>query len=198
VTVRIFSNISFSFSSTYSGIFCLVESDVVIEFGHNDGGSPDTSDRASVGGEGTDTQTITLANGTVEVVQTFSTYLRRMIADAKAKGATPIISSQTPNNPYENSDTIVYSPPRFVPYAQNVAVAAAVPFANHFNATYLYYQKLGKATVDAYYPNDHTHTNTEGANSVAWAFLSSLRCTLAKGALASYVNTAGQGAGARC
>lgn len=46
--------------------------DVVVEFGHNDGGSPDTSDRASVGGESdTDTQTVTLADGTVEVVHTF-------------------------------------------------------------------------------------------------------------------------------
>jgi rhamnogalacturonan acetylesterase len=94
--------------------------DVVIEFGHNDGGSPASSDRASVGGEGSETQTvrylteqtgshkssdkreqITLANGTVEVVQTFSTYLRRMVADVVAKGATPIVSGQTPNNPFE-------------------------------------------------------------------------------------------------
>ena len=41
--------------------------------GHNDGGSPSTSDRAPVSGEGTNTQTVTLADGTVEVVQTFST-----------------------------------------------------------------------------------------------------------------------------
>ncbi|KAG8680368.1 hypothetical protein FRC08_016359, partial [Ceratobasidium sp. 394] len=30
---------------------------VIIEFGHNDGGSPATSDRASVGGEGSETTT---------------------------------------------------------------------------------------------------------------------------------------------
>lgn len=171
---------------------------VIIEFGHNDGGSPASSDRADVYGEGTDTQTVTLANGTVEVVQTFSTYLRRMVADALAKGATPILSSQTPNNPYENSNTIVWGPPRFVDYAKNVALAANVPYVDHFLATYEYYDKLGKATVDNYFPQDHTHTNTVGANSVAWAFLSGLKCTNAKGVLKSYVNSAGQGAGARC
>lgn len=91
---------------------------VVIEFGHNDGGSPASSDRAEVGGEGTDTQTVTLTNGTVEVVQTFNTYFRGMIAQAKAAGVTPIVSAQTPNNPFENSDTAINSPPRFVGYAK--------------------------------------------------------------------------------
>lgn len=47
--------------------------DVVIEFGHNDGGMPSTSDRAPVGGESLNaTQTVTLFNGTIEVVHTFS------------------------------------------------------------------------------------------------------------------------------
>lgn len=55
-----------------------------------------------------------------------------MIDGAKSKGATPIISSQTPNNPYENSDTIVNSPPRFVDYAKNAAAAKGVPYVNHF------------------------------------------------------------------
>jgi hypothetical protein len=35
-----------------------------------------------------------------------------MIDDSTAKNVTVIISSQTPNNPYENSTTIVDEPPR--------------------------------------------------------------------------------------
>ncbi|KDN35393.1 hypothetical protein RSAG8_11614, partial [Rhizoctonia solani AG-8 WAC10335] len=85
---------------------------VIIEFGHNDGGSPSTSDRASVGGEGTNTETVTLSDGTVETVYTWPTYVGWMIDGAKSKGATPIISAQTPNNPYENSATIINSPSR--------------------------------------------------------------------------------------
>lgn len=146
-------------------------------------------------------------------------YLRRMIADAKAKQATIIISSQTPNNPYEfvlllgaiilsvdspgialyrNSDTIVNSPPRFVPYAKNLATAAGVPYVDHFAAAISLFTKLGKATTEGYYPIDHTHTNEAGANQMAWAFLSGLKCPSAQSALATYVNSAGQGAGARC
>ena len=53
-----------------------------------------------------------------EVVQTFNTYFRGMIAQAKAAGVTPIVSAQTPNNPFENSDTAINSPPRFVGYAK--------------------------------------------------------------------------------
>lgn len=138
-----------------------------------------------------------------------------MIADAKEKQATIIISSQSPNNPYElvvyflapvrlpeitfrNSQTIINSPPRFVGYAKNVATAAGVPYVDHFAATISYYTKLGKATVEGYFPFEHTHTNEAGANAVAWSFLSGLRCPAAKGALQNYVNAKGQGAGARC
>ncbi|KAH8834780.1 putative rhamnogalacturonan acetyl esterase [Flagelloscypha sp. PMI_526] len=175
---------------------------VVIEFGHNDGGDPSTSDRASVYGEGTDTVTVTLSDGTVETVYTWPTYIGKMIDSAIAKGATPIISSQpkkkAPNNIFENVTTPTYAPVRFVPYASNIATKKGVPFVDHYLATYSLYVKLGKTTTEGYFPNDHTHTNDAGANQVAWAFLSGLKCTWAKGVLASYVNSVGQGAGARC
>ena len=35
-----------------------------------------------------------------------------MIDDSVAKGATVIISSQTPDNPFDNSTTIINDPPR--------------------------------------------------------------------------------------
>ena len=78
---------------------------VVIEFGHNDGGSPASSDRAEVGGEGTDTQTVTLTNGTVEVVQTFnkvveniselSSVSTELKVPQNASGPALLISTQT-------------------------------------------------------------------------------------------------------
>ena len=49
---------------------------VIVEFGHNDGGSISSSDRAEVGGESlTDSQTVVLANGTSEVIYTFAQYV---------------------------------------------------------------------------------------------------------------------------
>lgn len=49
--------------------------DVVIEFGHNDGGDPttDTKGRADVYGESlTDSETVTIVNGSAEVVYTYT------------------------------------------------------------------------------------------------------------------------------
>ncbi|CAE6498588.1 unnamed protein product [Rhizoctonia solani] len=181
-------------ASLTSGDLCIL----MINLGHNDGGSPSTSDRASVVGEGSATETVTLSDGTVETVYTWPTYVGWMIDGAKSKGATPIISAQTPNNPYENSDTIVNSPPRFVGYAKNIATSKGVPYVDHFAASISLYTKLGKSVTESYFPQDHTHTNDAGANQVAWAFLSGLKCTAAAGVLSQYVNSVGQGASAGC
>jgi rhamnogalacturonan acetylesterase len=46
--------------------------DVIIEFGHNDGGSPDTSTDADVyGTNNAVTEMVKLPNGAVELVHTF-------------------------------------------------------------------------------------------------------------------------------
>ncbi|KAF9520597.1 carbohydrate esterase family 12 protein [Hydnum rufescens UP504] len=154
---------------------------IILSFGHNDGGSPSTSDRASLYGESdTATETITHADGVVEV------------------GATAIISSQTPNNPYEFSSTIVDDPPRFVKYARDVAAAKGVPYVDHFAAVISLYGELGGPTTESYFPRDHTHTNSAGAIQVAQAFISGLKCPSAEGALALYINSVGQELGARC
>ena len=55
-----------------------------------------------------------------------------MIDGAKSKGATPIISSQTPNDPFANSDTIINEPTLWVGYANRVAAANGVPYVDHF------------------------------------------------------------------
>lgn len=174
---------------------------VIIEFGHNDGGgNVATSSTADLVGESlTDTQTVTLTNGTAEVVYTYAYYVEGMIDQIVAKGATPIISSQTPDDPYEGSTTIIYEPSRFVGYALDAAAAKGVAYVDHFTAAVSLFSKYSAATVDAYYPLDqYLHTNTVGATQMAWAFLSGLKCSSAQGALASYVNSVGEGAGARC
>ena len=57
---------------TYAGFDGRSPADVLIEFRHNDGGSPDSSARVDVyGDDDSVTQTVKLVNGTVEVVHTF-------------------------------------------------------------------------------------------------------------------------------
>ena len=76
---------------------------VLIQFGHNDGGPPD-KDRArgSLPGTGDESKEFTLPNGKQEVVHTFGWYLRKFIAETKAKGATPIVLSLTARNIWAN------------------------------------------------------------------------------------------------
>ncbi len=70
---------------------------VIIQFGHNDGGElGGTLARGSLPGLGEETQEIdNQVTKQHEVVHTFGWYMRKMVADTKAKGATPILFSLT-------------------------------------------------------------------------------------------------------
>ena len=71
---------------------------VVIEFGHNDGGSPNGSNdngRSDCPGTGSETCT---SGKTGETVYTFNKYVEDAANAYLAKGAGVVVSSQTPNN----------------------------------------------------------------------------------------------------
>ena len=72
---------------------------VIMQFGHNDGGPLDDNQRARGSLRGTGDETREIDNPITkkhEVVHTFGWYLRKYIADAKEKGATPIVCSLVP------------------------------------------------------------------------------------------------------
>jgi lysophospholipase L1-like esterase len=72
---------------------------VLLQFGHNDSGAPDKPKfRASLPGLGDETLDVTLENGTKETVHTFGWNMRKMVTDAKAKGAQVILLSPTVRN----------------------------------------------------------------------------------------------------
>ncbi|KAH8678461.1 GDSL-like Lipase/Acylhydrolase [Xylariales sp. PMI_506] len=144
---------------------------VVIEFGHNDGGTPTSDDngRSDCPGDGTET---CISDATGETVYTFVFYVIQAAKLMLAKGATVILSSQTPDNPWETG-VFVWSPPRFVGYqlvATDALDSSSVTFVDHFQAVSDAFEDLGDAAVNAFYPNDHTHTSPTGANVVAEAF----------------------------
>ncbi|KAI1303493.1 carbohydrate esterase family 12 protein [Xylaria venustula] len=143
---------------------------VVIEFGHNDGGSPESDDngRSDCPGDGTET---CISDSTGETVYTFVFYVIQAAKLMLAKGATVILSSQTPDNPWETG-VFVNSPPRFVAYQLTAqkALGTGVYFVDHYQAVIDTYYELGNAATNALYPNDHTHTSPAGATYVAEAF----------------------------
>ncbi|KAF8907398.1 Rhamnogalacturonan Acetylesterase [Mucidula mucida] len=160
---------------------------VIIEFGHNDGGSLSTDNGRTdcgVGDAGYATTCTTVYNGVTETVLTYEAYLVNAAKLFTARGANVIISSPTPNNPWE-SGTFSYSPSRFTTYSQDAATEAGGIFVDHGLYTAALYNKAGATVVDSYYPNDHTHTSPAGANVVARAFILALEAT--SSGLKSYI-----------
>ena len=96
---------------------------VVIEFGHNDGGSLSTTDngRTDCAGNGKET---CVSPTTGETVYTFVFFEVQAAKALQAKGANVIISSQTPNNPWEMG-SFSYTPSRFVGYEKTAVKAVS-------------------------------------------------------------------------
>ncbi|RVD80550.1 uncharacterized protein DFL_008445 [Arthrobotrys flagrans] len=152
---------------------------VVIEFGHNDGGSLSTDNgRTDCPGTGSETCQVTY-NGIAETVLTFSAYLENAANALKAKGAIVILSSQTPNNPWEGVTTFpsTSNPVRFVPYTETSASRTGTTYVNHWLYSMDLYKRLGAAATNAVYPNDHTHTSPTGADHMARSFIKGLQCS---------------------
>ena len=173
------SSRSFTVEGRFDEIINLVKANdiVIIEFGHNDGGSLSTDNGRSVcPGTGAETCQSTY-NGQAVTVHTVPYYLTEAGKAIIAKGAKVIMSSQTPNNPWE-SGSFVYSGGRFVTYAQDVAKAlgANAMYVDHGAYTANIWKTLGKAKTDALFPQDHTHTSPAGADVVAKAFVKGLQC----------------------
>jgi len=156
---------------------------VVIEFGHNDGGSPLPSStdngRSDCPGDGDQTCS-TVYDGVAEIVQTYPTYLIDASKTFLAKGAKVIISSPTPDNPWETG-TYTYSPNRFTTYAALATTelgghTAGAWFVPHGQYAAQAMDNLGAKVVDANFPNDHTHTAPYLADVVAKSFVLGLKC----------------------
>jgi lysophospholipase L1-like esterase len=137
---------------------------VLMQFGHNDGG-PLTQGRgrASLKGNGEETQEITDdKTGKKEVVHTYGWYIRRYIADAKAKGATPIVCSPIPRNMWKD-DKVLRAANDYSKWADEAAKDQAVLFIDLNDLIAKRYEELGPEKVKAFFPGDHTHTNQSGA-----------------------------------
>ncbi|KAK3367254.1 carbohydrate esterase family 12 protein [Lasiosphaeria ovina] len=150
---------------------------VVIEFGHNDGGSPNSaSDNGRSDCPGTALDVTCKSGKTGETVYTFAYYVEDAARRFVAKGARVVVSSQTPNNMWEGGKYGAGAS-RFVEYAARAAKDVGAPgatFVDHFQAVAALYLKLGNAKTNALYPKDHTHTSPEGADLVAQAFVQAI------------------------
>lgn len=175
---------------------------VLIQFGHNDGGInlpgaapvPDQglapgatppplpsigvrgpNSRGSLPGVGDETLEVQNPfTHQTELVHTFGWYLRKYVADVRAKGATPILCSLVPRKIWvdghirRNTDT-------YRGWTQAVAEQEHVPFVDLNEIIARRYDALGPAAVDPLFGDPHTHTTWAGAVLNAEAVVSGLR-----------------------
>jgi lysophospholipase L1-like esterase len=150
---------------------------VLIEFGHNDGGAINDTLRArgSIAGLGDDS--VVIDNGVTkkrEVVHSFGWYMRKMIAETKAKGATPIVLSLTVRNRWQNGQ-IERGSGRYGQWSSQIAREAGVRFIDLTNLVADQLQLMGEARTKAMYIQDYAHFNAEGADLHARTVVSALK-----------------------
>lgn len=164
---------------------------VLLEFGHNDGGPVDKEKfRGSLPGLGEETQDVTVADGKVETVHTFGWYMRKFIADTKAKGATAIVLSPTVRNVWKDGK-VERAMGSYGQWAAAVAKSEGVAFLDHSDAIADEYEKLGPEKVKAFFPEDHTHTSPEGADLNASLVVGALK-GLGDSPLVAYLSAKGK------
>jgi len=138
---------------------------VTMQFGHNDGSVPDTTNagrRGVLKGIGEETKELTWPDGKKETVHTYGWYLRKFIRETKAKGATPIVVSMIPRNVFKNGK-VVRATNDFGKWAADVAKEENAFFVDLNKITADKYDAWGPEKVKTFFPGDHTHTNLEGA-----------------------------------
>ncbi len=146
---------------------------VLIQFGHNDSGAINAEPpgskwplraRGSLPGIGDESQAIdNVLTGKHEIVHTFGWYLRKMIRDVRAKSATPIIVSLTVRDIWRDGK-VERGDGHYREWDREVAQQEGTDFIDLTRIVADRYQELGEAKVKTFFPRDHTHTNSEGAD----------------------------------
>jgi len=159
---------------------------VIMQFGHNDSGPLDDAARARGTIKGTGEETREIDNPITkqhEVVHSYGWYLRKFIADAKARGAVPIVCSPIPRKIWKDGK-IGRDP--YGKWAADVAAAEGVAFVDLNEIIAVRYEALGPEKVEALFGDEHTHTSRAGAELNADCVIAGLRA-LSPDPLADYL-----------
>jgi lysophospholipase L1-like esterase len=151
---------------------------VLLQFGHNDGGELDDTNRArgSIPGLGDESKEIyNPVMKKQEVVYTYGWYMRKYIADARAKGMTPVICSpvpRMPTQPRKPSDV-----DRYVVWSREIAANQNVCFINLNQIIRNRYAGFTTNEIKTifYTTNDNTHFSLAGAEFNAACVIEGLR-----------------------
>jgi rhamnogalacturonan acetylesterase len=160
---------------------------VMMQFGHNDNGSLDDAARARGTLKGVGDETREVDNPLTkkhEVVHTYGWYLKKFIADARAKGATPIVCSLIPRKIWKDGK-IARDSDTYAGWAAQVAQSEGVGFVDLNERIARRYDELGPEKVEPLFGDPHTHTSRAGAELNAEVVVAGLK-GLQKNPLAPY------------
>ena len=166
---------------------------VLMQFGHNDGGAVNDTNRArgSLRGTGPETQAIeNLLTKQPETVHTYGWYLRKYVADAKAKGATPVVCSLVPRKIWK--DGKITRGDNYAKWAEEAARAESAAFVDLREIIATRYDALGAEKVNGLFGDDHTHTNPAGAVLNAECVVAGLKALATKPLAAFFPAEGGQ------
>jgi lysophospholipase L1-like esterase len=157
---------------------------VIIQFGHNDSGAlnqePPGSTRplrarGTIAGIGDESEEIdNVLTGKHETVRSFGWYLRKMIADTRARGATPILLTLTKTNHWKDG-RIPCTADGYRLWTWQTAMNEKAAFVDLTRIAADRFQREGPAAVTAQFIDDTVHTNTAGAESNAKDAVAGLR-----------------------
>ena len=145
---------------------------VLLQFDRNDAGPLEAG--GSLPGSGEETREAATPDGKQETVHTYGWYMRRIVAEARSKGATPIVLSLTVRNVWKDGK-VERESGRIDEWAAGIARATGVPFVDATAIVADGYERMGEAKVRALFPGDDTHTNPEGAEFNAAAVVAGLK-----------------------
>ncbi|WP_291104626.1 MULTISPECIES: rhamnogalacturonan acetylesterase [unclassified Flavobacterium] len=140
---------------------------VLIQFGHNDDGPLNDNSRArgTIKGIGEETKEIdNMLTGKHEIVHSYGWYIRKIVKEAKSKGAIPVICSPIPRNDWKNGK-VPRNNESYGLWAKQIAQQENVTFIELNDKMAIEMEKLGEAKVTGtyFYKRDHTHTSAKGA-----------------------------------
>jgi rhamnogalacturonan acetylesterase len=151
---------------------------VIMQFGHNDGGAINDTNRArgTIKGVGDETREIdNLITRKKELVHTFGWYEKTMIAEARAAGATPMVCSLIPRNIWRNG-RVVRNKKDYAGWAQQVAASEDVPFLDINDIIADDYDALGQERVlPLFIAGAGPHTSLAGAETNAMCVVAALK-----------------------
>ncbi|MCC3154963.1 rhamnogalacturonan acetylesterase [Hymenobacter sp. BT770] len=154
---------------------------VIMQFGHNDDGPlADTARaRGTIKSNGEESQEVynPLTNQQ-EVVHSYGWYLRKLIADTKAKGATPVVCSLIPRNGWKEGK-VNRATDGYTKWAAEAARQGGAYFIDLNKLVADKYDREGEAKVGTVYftSKDHTHTIEAGAQLNAATVAEGIRAT---------------------